>query len=817
MQRHGLLTCSAAIAIATGYAGTAGAQPTATAGTQSTQAAAKPSDDTVQLEEIIVTAQRTDERLQRIPVPVSALSSKIVERAGVTELANLTQLVPAVQITRVAGPYNTISLRGVSSTVTNQFGDPAVQVNFDQVPQARATGGVGQFFDLERVEVVKGPQGIFYGRNATGGAINVISKSPVLGKFGASVGLDLGNYAQVIVNGAINVPLGNDLAARVAFQTERRDGFFSDGSGDADTRGIRGSLKWEPSDDFSLVLRADYTRDRSNGTGSTAYCAGPPAGSLPAYVGCPVTGRFYGAPFTSISTQQPLINPYYPTGPGGSAGLGPTFTDNTYYSVSAELNWRVIGGTLTVIPAYHHDGLDYFLSNGWNYRDQVDHNQYSTEARFASDQTRPIRFVAGIFYFHDKQSGGTTYDQRFILTPFSVPSSGAFGVPPGTGFPGLNNLLEQNQRNLDTAWAAFGNLTWELTPHLRIAGGIRYTWEKKSTHTLAAFHDAAAPDSPYLGTGRKWADPVPSLSPADAAGHGFVGDGSRSWEDTSYRVGVDWDWRPASMLYATVSTGFKSGGFFINDPTDGIGLTYDPETVTAYTIGSKNQFLGNRLRLNFELFKYDYKNQQVGALLTNTSGKVIYVTANVGVSTMKGAELEGEFLPFRNTLLRGNVQYLDATYDSFQIPNAFLGPAGVAGSRCPAVTQTRFPGATFASDCSGQQMLQAPKWTVQAGIEQTIPLDNGARFVAQADMRWESERELNSGYFLYSRAPSTGQVNASLTYSAPSESWSVTAYARNIGNTAIPDSINAALNQSGLLATTMRPPRQYGVRLRGKF
>src|ERR1044072_8913037 len=180
------------------------------------------------LQEIVITAQRTSENLQRAAIAVTAVSGDTVERAGITELANLATLVPAVQIARTSGPYNGITLSGVSSTVLNQFGDPAVAVNIDQIYQARSTGGIGQFFDIARVEVVKGPQGIFYGRNATGGAINIITNRPQMDEFRAFAGIDFGNYDQLILDGGVNVPLGETAAARRALQRRRRPGVFSD-------------------------------------------------------------------------------------------------------------------------------------------------------------------------------------------------------------------------------------------------------------------------------------------------------------------------------------------------------------------------------------------------------------------------------------------------------------------------------------------------------------------------------------------------------------------------------------------------------------
>ena len=190
---------------------------------------------------------------------------------------------------------------------------------------------------------------------------------------------------------------------------------------------------------------------------------------------------------------------------------------------------------------------------------------------------------------------------------------------------------------------------------------------------------------------------------------------------------------------------------------------------------------------------------------------------NVGRSTIKGAEIEAEFLPWQNTRLSTDIQYVDAVYDSFLIPNAFLGPQGKASSLCGAAPNTKYPGAAYAADCSGQQMIYTPKWTLNFGIDQTIPLGNSGSIVLHADTRWEDSREVSSGYYLFSRVGSSSRSNASVTYRAPESRWSVTAYVRNIENDAVIDFVTPALNQSGLISATLRAPRTYGIRLGANF
>lgn len=756
------------------------------------------------LEEVVVTAQRTEENIQRASVAITPLTGEAIEDRGITELSTLSIAVPALNVFRTSGPYNNLRLRGISAVV-GQFGDPAILVNVDQVYQSRGFGAPGQFFDLERVEVVKGPQGIFYGRNATGGAINIVTQAPEIGGgYGGNVGFDVGNFDQMIANGAVNLPLGDELAARIAFQTESRDGFFSDGSGDVGMRGARAQLRWEPSKDFDLTVRTDYTWDENSGVGSTAYCAETVASFPPgpaAYNNCPRTGDFFGDQWTSVVQQQPGIVPDYPIGPGGTPGLVASYGHNEYYSASVELNWALGGGTLTAIPAYHHDSINYMFSNGFNFRDVVDHDQYTFETRFASDQTQPVRYVVGAYYFTNEQEGGGMFDSRQVFGGFHTPSS---------------HVAIEDLANDGSSWAAFANVTWAVTENFRLSAGVRYTWERKESDSLSLEVSATGPESPYTGAGVNWASEPRDVTLAEAEDHGTVAVGDKEWSNTSYRVGIDWDWREGSLLYAAVTTGFKSGGFILNDPNDLLGFTFDPEEVTAYSIGSKNQFFDDRLRLNLELFYYDYQDQQIQALLQNGSGTPLYATINAGESSIKGAELELEFLPWQNTRLSADIQYLDATYDEFLIPTAFLGPAGNPDIRCGAVPVSGV-GAAFAYDCSGMQMVNSPEWTVTLGIEHTFTLANGGSVVPQIDTRYETDRELNYNYYVASQAGSNTRTNASLTYNSADERWSLSAYVRNIEDEATVDLVEPAANQSGLLVAFLRPPRQYGMRFKFRF
>ena len=220
------------------------------------------------LEEIIVTAQRREESLQRAAIPVSAVSGDELINASVSDTENLSKLVPSLVIQPAGGSTMNMYLRGVGTLQGNAFGENPVAFNVDGVYIARPTGPVGTFYDLERIEVVKGPQGTLYGRNATGGAVNVLPKRPELGEFSGDVNVEYGNYDALKGSGSLNAPLGESWALRIAGQAVDRSGYLSDDYADEVGEAARVSLLFEPSSTFSTVLVADYFHQGGAGNGS---------------------------------------------------------------------------------------------------------------------------------------------------------------------------------------------------------------------------------------------------------------------------------------------------------------------------------------------------------------------------------------------------------------------------------------------------------------------------------------------------------------------------------------------------------------------
>jgi iron complex outermembrane receptor protein len=283
-------------------------------------------------------------------------------------------------------------------------------------------------------------------------------------------------------------------------------------------------------------------------------------------------------------------------------------------------------------------------------------------------------------------------------------------------------------------------------------------------------------------------------------------------------VGLEWDIAPRSLFYANVGTGFKSGGFFVNSASDPLGNSYEPETVTAYTIGIKNRFMDNRLQLNLEAFYLDYADQQVAALDINSSGYIVFPQYNVGGSTIKGVEADIQFLVTPNTRLSLLAQYIDARYRDFQFLSALSNFAPVGAQTACSVSQPRPINAAFTKylvDCSGRQPLQSPEWSLTAGFQQTIPLANGAEIVANLHTFYETERYTQPNFLPFTVSEGGTRTGLSLTYRT--DSWQVSGFVDNIEDRAVVQIAGTAAGSIRQPYAVLRPPRTFGVRLGARF
>lgn len=749
------------------------------------------------LQEVIVTAQRREESSQRTALAIQAISSEELARSGVTRPEDLAAVATGVQV-GVGGNIPQVYIRGVGNYATNNFSESAVAFNLDGVYVSRGWATRGAYFDLDRVEVLKGPQGTLYGRNASGGAINLISAVPRLGETSGYFEGEGGNYNLASGTGAINVPFGETFALRLAGQYINRDGYLDSGYDDEKSQSVRLQALYRPNDNFSTLLRVSYSRNDGNGAGET-----------------PTTG--YGNnPWMGSSNEATSNILHYPFGGNPATGqgfvplltegqLGRGYLDNHVYGVSADLTWDAGFGTLTLIPAYRSGAQrDLFYVTDFSIQEAESDHQSSVEVRL-SNQTDRLKWVLGGYYFNEDQAN--LAGQNMNYTDGNI--SGQV-IPPDF------------HDNIASA-AAFGQATYSLIDTFRLTAGLRYTHEHKTEDgQLVSYAGPNGPGgscidpfafNPLVG------QPASPVQYAACVANVPLAD-KTNFNKFTYKGGFEYDLAERSMLYGNVSTGFKSGGFYAGFPGHD---TFKPETVKAYDVGVKNRFFNNRLQVNLEGFYWRYVDEQVSHLgYGGVPNYYTFVTDNASRATSFGGELDVDFLPTPADKVGVSVQYDRSKYDDFTYfwETPIFGAPNVGcqvGALNPAT-------GTQAVNCSGKQLFRTPTWTGNASYEHTFDLASGAAVTGAIRSQFSSSYYLSVEYVPNELQSGFGLVDADLTYTSPNKRWSITAWGRNLGNKAVFDFGYQspyvkgfdpyATSPYGLVEGALRPPRTYGVRAR---
>ncbi len=816
-MRNYMLTTTALIACATASLANAQTTPNASPTDTATGVQAESGDASGArsgLADIVVTAQRRTETAQRAAIPISVVSGASLVSAGISQSNTLGSVVPALTVESV-GPSTAFFVRGVGNFSVAVTSDPAVAFNVDGVYIGRNTSVTTTFFDLDRVEVLKGPQGTLYGRNATAGAINVLPTQPKLGVLSAEGGASYGNYKAFSADAAINVPIGQDGALRISGIVNDRGGFYSDGTSNDKSHALRVQMKANLTPDLTVRVSGDYAHLGGTGEGQTYFdtysCTAPKA--------CTVTPTGISRSDGNLSRASQAFWTSLPTLSVAGRDRDPfpaVFQNSNFYGATGDIEWKTGAGALTLIPAVRFDhvrnlnpagGLE--LSN-----DQKD-IQYSVEGRFAG-KINLFDYTVGMYYFNERVNlhNGTVVGGSVL------------------------NLQDPTKVNTQS-YAPFGRLTANLTHQLRLVGGLRYTHDSKqfsaTTNEIVEVcvlptgcPNAILPISTPYPSGEPFALPSTVTGVIPAMGNGpahttyaprpgltpgtlifrndYAFNNQLSTGKITYRGAIEFDVAAKSLLYASVESGFRSGGF-----SSSVGYeTYQPETITAYTIGSKNRFFDNRVQLNVEGFLWKYNNQQVAHAGLDNVNRAGNFTQNIGRSTIKGVEVEGRVLVTPTTMVSADVQYLDAKNNTFVYQQAKA--LGVPNTNC-AVSASTTNTSVFNIDCSGLPAYNSPKLTLNLGAEQTIPIGD-YRLTLHGDTQYKTSRYTYFDYQPEQLQRASWTTNAQVTFGPASAGWAISGYVRNIENKRL---LVAPVAFLGLLAGYTTDPRTYGVRLSGKF
>lgn len=816
-RKYLTLLLSSACVLAMGVVPTALAQETA--GT-----AAADVDRAVEV--VTVTAQRREQDLQDVPLSVTAATGEALELRNISDLSKLDVITPGFSYGR-SGIDSRPAMRGVRTENVGVNGDTTIGYFIDGIYQSRAAQASAAFTDVERVEVQRGPQGTLYGRNTFGGNVSVITNAPQLGEYKYGASAQYGSFETVKGDAFVNVPLGDKAAFRIAGAGVKGDGSVDNAFNedadlfDNDTRYFRAGLRFQPTDALDVVLRADLLRQDGNGGSAFGYKL------IGSYYN-PVLGLSVFNSTPLFLNTRPNVRDGIDDNPAlaGVQDLGvPIFAANDPYTIdndynsflnlerqglTADVSWdlgavtlRSITGSVDFETERSQDtdfsrnrvGVDYQLTTS---------ESLSQEFQLLSSGDGPLEYVAGIYFFQDELQGLFINQQ---LSPM------VNGVVANGGVPFGGSFYDEQLVDLDSL-AYYGQATFNVTDRLSLTAGIRYTEDEKTFRVNRPVTQSAA-----NAIGVRLANAVPfDFDPGTGVDNQLDG----TFDDTTYRLGAEFDLTDDSLLYGSFSTGFRSGGFNTNTATS--VQTFEPETVEAIEFGSKNVFLDGALTLNLAAFFNQYENLQeqrqvpVGA----TTASVIF---NAAEAEAKGIELEAAWAVYDNTTLGATLSLLNAEYTDFRdapLPGGFAnpitGPSTIDPARVPPGFNCRIvpgsvttgtPNGAFGCDLSGNKIPYSPEYsgTIYGSTEFALGAGTVTPYAAVTFSGESFGQPFNTQL---EKTDAYARVDLSVEW-APNDQLAIKAFVDNATDEVILN--RSVYGGGGALQGSWQPPRTMGVKV----
>ncbi len=797
------------------------------------------------LETVTVTAQRRETDLQTTPVAISAYGGETLVENKIFTVNDLANSVPAFSLTALTPLDAELNIRGITNTrLDSPTADPSVGTFVDGVYMGR-TGDLNyDFYDLERIEVIRGPQGVLLGKNVVGGALSVITAKPTFEPSG-NVLLSYGNYNSALISGYVNGGLNDSWAARASFQGRQHDGYAEDilhhrDVEDLESYQARVQFLYGPDGSrFRGRIAFDYNHDETNGLNTIAVAGGTtscetsylrtnctrPWSNLRAYLG--LTDPRKNVAQSIQYAGQPRINQFmerdgfgvvldleldagaftFNSLTGYKDGEGQQVYDQTGAGPEA-LGWDTaqwaqyiafINARFGTRPATSNNGQFLFAQP---VGEDADVQQFSQEFRFTSDMPDSrFDWIAGVYV----KSDDISKVDRFIGENFLG------SVIPGGNNP-LSTLSGENRWVNDGKienYAGFAQFGFKFTDTLKLSVGARYTHDKKEGHVsglVVATGDRFSPNDPRANVTIESLCRTPTggvVSPTPAAclppnqwifsaGTGFQTDYSETWSEVTPQATLEWAATDTLFLYATVAEGFKGGGFDDTPANVAQATTpFDPETARNYEIGVKADFLDNRMRLNADVFYMDYKDLQV----TQTNAACLCnITDNAASAEIKGVEAEFQFAASEQLRFSLSGSYVDATYEDFL--ESAINPS----------TGTRL-------DSSGNRLQRTPETQLTGGIDYSMAvgqlgeaLNFRVSYTYQGDMFWATDN--------IAKEDAYGLLDVRVALSPPSSPWSVALWGKNVTDELYRVNIISFFGEE---VSQFAAPRTYGADFSWKF
>ena len=739
------------------------------------------------LEEVVVTAQKREQSLQDVGLTVSAYGGERLKEAGVSDVVDIAALSPNVQVNYGLG-NNFFNIRGLGLNEFVANLDAPVAVHVDEVYQSKGFMTGMALFDMERVEVLKGPQGDLFGRNTTGGAVNFITARPEAETSGY-LNLSYDNYSTINVEGAVTGAITDNLSGRLSgYRTDQSDGFYqnrtrNEDEGRVDELGLRGQLLWEL-DNTEVLFSVHYGRDKSElhpyeGVGINradgSFCPESLDGSVQGNTPNCLRGLDLAFnPNADINNPAPQLQP----------GEDDPFISNG--NLSFDVDNESVGGFLRV--EHEFGDLTFTSITGYedfdqNQREDSDESpidsvqvywytefeQFTQEFRLSSE-TDKSSWIAGFFYEKDELYNGD------YLTAYEAQIGGA-----------LNNYSRYTQDV--EALAIFAHYEYQINDSLRLISGARYTEEETELvgGTLAG-------DGGLIGIGGE-ERPANILSVRSDAALA-PGGNTRDDSDFSYKLGLNWNPSDNTLVYGSFTTGFRSGGYSIAFAGNQSELqNLEPEEIEAIEVGFKSTLLDNTLQINGSAYYYDVEDAHIDV---DATGGVVPVTVNAGKVKLQGVELDMRWSPTDSLDILAGVGWTDSEIES------------------DLLVQSSSPAGLVLSPIDGNRTAFNPEWTINGQVRYEQPISNNYDMVLSTDFSWRDEAYLESNNQPANLRDAYWLINARAAVKSSDGKWEAALWGKNLSDEAYQVYLND-LPAFGWLLNGYAAPRTYGVSLNYNF
>ncbi|WCL53856.1 TonB-dependent receptor [Gimibacter soli] len=817
------------------------------------QDAAGQAGDDFAIDEIVVTAQKREQTLQDVPISVAVTSQATIEKAQVRDMIDLQTVVPSLSVSQLNATGQTnFSIRGFGNGNGNDGIEASVGVFIDGVYRSRTSSALDDLPEIERVEVLRGPQSTLFGKNVSAGAISIVTAKPQF-EFGGKAEVSVGNLDQRLVKASITGPLSDTVAVRVSGNYNKRDGYFDNLTTGTDVNNrdrwsVRGDLLWNPNEDFTLRVIGDYNEMNERCCGVVTILNGPAT----QFIGAPSPfglGKPIGDP-DAIFDRDVIFN----ADPANKlSGKG----------ISAQADWQFDGMALTSITAWRNQknasnqDIDFTGASISENATQNDIKTFTQELRLTSTGDGPLTWQLGAFYQDEKINTGRDISYGTDIRAFAdglsgqVPATllGALPPPlaaalngrsnifaleflqslvnpsivPGATYfqagDGIHDFYDMDQRS----YSLFGQFDYEVTERLTFTGGLAYLNDRKEVVSDVVLNDPfsslnlqAVPEFPFLGLPGNIYGGLGALQffYGNTQNHAPVNfpnsdeDGILKGDKLTYAARVSYDIGDVNT-YISYAKGWKAGAYNLSSdsrPADvnGVGRSAGPEDVTVIEIGAKARF--ERGFINVALF-----DQQIKGFQSNAFTGLGYSLVNAGKQSTKGVEVDASYFPVDWIALTGAVTYLDPTYDSFP------GAACVSYDtvRCPVDPATgRRPNFR---DLTGDTPAGIPEWTFSTSATITRPITDTMEGFLRVEYYYVSDTHLTETTPPEVATYGTNQINASFGITNEELGLEVMLWARNLTNDEALISSFPTVAQDGSYSGYPNAPRTWGVNVKKTF